>query len=572
MSFFNNTSTLGTSTPAKPSGFGNFTFGAPTSTQQPFGQTPAFGAPSSAPSFNFAAPTTSAPALGGFGSFGTATTSAAPSFGGFGTTTTSAPSFGGFGTTATTNAAPAFGGFGTSGGFGGFGTTATTSSAPTFSGFGQTTQQQTGFGGFGTSFGGFGQQKPATTAFGGYSGFGAAQQQQQQPQLTPDEAFTHCIFKVSFFGDERDTTIARWNYLQAMWGTGKAYYSQLAPPVDITPQNYLCRFKAMSYNKIPGKDNKMGHVGLIFNKPVAQIKDLQLQLVPTLNQMLGGNPNLSINIDHVRGLNDEKSQVTIFVEEKSPTTNEVKRITATDLCAYLNQPMTKGQLNNFAIDQIVAQIHPDEDQLKEYLMNPPKGIDPRMWRQAIEDNPDPSKLIPVPVIGFHELKWRTKCQESETEMHNQYLAKVSRDLENLKQRYTSSTAKIMEYRRKFSELSHRILKIIVKQEITRKMGVAMSPEEEILRSKLESMQALVSAPTQFKGRLSELLSQMRMQRDQWSHTGGGNEYKLDKDSTDEMQTFLAMQQKAMALLIETMNKDIRALKLISDGANQLMRG
>lgn len=38
----------------------------------------------------------------------------------------------------------------------------------------------------------------------------------------------------------------------------------------------------------------------------------------------------------------------------------------------------------------------------------------------------------------------------------------------------------------------------MKQECTRKIGVALSPEEEILRSKLENMQALVSAPTQFK--------------------------------------------------------------------------
>lgn len=32
------------------------------------------------------------------------------------------------------------------------------------------------------------------------------------------------------------------------------------------------------------------------------------------------------------------------------------------------------------------------------------------------------------------------------------------------------------------------------------------------------MQALVSAPTQYKGRLSELLSQIRMQRNQWNLT------------------------------------------------------
>lgn len=103
------------------------------------------------------------------------------------------------------------------------------------------------------------------------------------------------------------------------------------------------------------------------------------------------------------------------------------------------------------------------------------------------------------------------------------------------------------------------------------MGVSFLPEEETLRSKLENMQALVSAPTQFKGRLSELLSQMRMQRNQWSH-GSSNEYTLDRESSEEMQAFLGMQQKAMALLIETVNADTKALKTISDGMAQLMRG
>lgn len=72
-----------------------------------------------------------------------------------------------------------------------------------------------------------------------------------------------------------------------------------------------------------------------------------------------------------------------------------------------------------------------------------------------------------------------------------------------------------------------MFQVIVKQEITRKVGVGMTPEEEILRSKLENMQVLVSVPTQFKGRLSELLSQMRMQRNQWNNAVG-NGYTLDK--------------------------------------------
>lgn len=117
----------------------------------------------------------------------------------------------------------------------------------------------------------------------------------------------------------------------------------------------------------------------------------------------------------------------------------------------------------------------------------------------------------------------------------------------------------------------------------------MTPEEEILRSKLENMQVLVSAPTQFKGRLSELLSQMRMQRNQWHHAVG-NGYTLDKgnvsfdektkifkfslpsssDSSEEMKTFLTMQQKAMAFVIETVNKDMKSLKIITEGMNQMV--
>lgn len=92
----------------------------------------------------------------------------------------------------------------------------------------------------------------------------------------------------------------------------------------------------------------------------------------------------------------------------------------------------------------------------------------------------------------------------------------------------------------------------------------------MLRSKLENMQALVSAPTQFKGRLSELLSQMRMQRNQWNNTIA-NEYTLDKDSSEEMISFLSLQQNAMAFLIDTVNKDSKSLKIISDGVKQLVR-
>lgn len=314
---------------------------------------------------------------------------------------------------------------------------------------------------------------------------------------------------------------------QAMWGTGKAFYSPTATPVDIDAQNYLCRFKSMGYVRLPGKENKAGLVALKFNKTIGQVKDQQLQIVTNMGQILGSKPNLAVNVESVKALSDTKCQMTIYVEEKSPTTNETKRILATELGNFLNQATPKQQLGSLGVEEVLSLVLPDEDQLKEYLKSPPKGIDPRMWKQAIEDNPDSTKFIPVPITGFPELKWRIKCQETETETHLCYLSQVEKDIGELKQRHSNTSAKIMDHRRKYAELSHRILKIIVKQESTRKMGVSLSPEEEIIKTKLENMHALVSAPTQFKGRLSELLSQMRMQRNQWG-SAGSNEYTLDK--------------------------------------------
>ena len=40
-----------------------------------------------------------------------------------------------------------------------------------------------------------------------------------------------------------------------------------------------------------------------------------------------------------------------------------------------------------------------------------------IWQQAKLDNPDPDRLIPVPMIGFSELHKRLKHQEHQTQLH-----------------------------------------------------------------------------------------------------------------------------------------------------------
>lgn len=68
-----------------------------------------------------------------------------------------------------------------------------------------------------------------------------------------------------------------------------------------------------------------------------------------------------------------------------------------------------------------------------------------------------------------------------------------------------------------------------------------------------------------------MLSQMRMQRNQYALTGG-SEYTIDKDCEEEMKSFLGMQQKAMEVLTDTVTKDLKALQIIIDGMPELVRG
>ena len=45
------------------------------------------------------------------------------------------------------------------------------------------------------------------------------------------------------FGDERDTVIARWNQIQAFWGSGKGFFNQQGQAVQFNSDNPFCRFK-----------------------------------------------------------------------------------------------------------------------------------------------------------------------------------------------------------------------------------------------------------------------------------------------------------------------------------------
>lgn len=83
-----------------------------------------------------------------------------------------------------------------------------------------------------------------------------------------------------------------------------------------------------------------------------------------------------------------------------------------------------------------------------------------MWQAAIADNPNPKKYIPVAINGFGDLRTRMLHQETQTGLHQAFLEKVNKDINELKTKHASSQAQIAELKQKFMELQHRILRVI----------------------------------------------------------------------------------------------------------------
>ena len=406
---------------------GQSAFGQPAAGSTAFGQTPA------------------AKPLGFGGGFGAAATSTAAPTLGFGTTS------GGFGAPATSSA---FGAFGKPAGAFGAGTTGTTGGG-LFSQPGGSTQP----------FGAFGQPQQM--------GLQQQQQQQQQQRANPVEQLYSAVLQCSLFGDERDTIIARWNMLQASWGIGKIFHSTTMPPLDLSAENPLCRFKTIGYSALPSSRNEDGILSAVVKKKAADLTPQTAQIGTTLHGILGNKPTMKVVVDGVRSLTQDTSEILFYVQESNPQNGHTRKVPTNEIFSFLSQPMQAQNLQRNGFDTVTPKVSFTKEQIKEYLENPPQGIDPRLWKQAQLDNPNPKALIPVPMIGFKALQHRIQCQDLQAKTFQGRLDSIAEQISDLQKRHQDTLAKMRDAKRRHLSLSHRVLHVIVKQEETRKIGFSI---------------------------------------------------------------------------------------------------
>lgn len=543
--------------------------------------------------------------------FGTAQPS--PFATGFGTTTT--------GTTASTTTNPTlFGGFG-------FGTGQTTQASSLF----QTTAQKTTaltnpFGSLSSGvspFQSFGAGVPKTTTafpslfsatttsqqpslFGAQPGLGfgslynppqstfgslfsaqpgtttaiAQSSQPQGLQHNSVDAFFASLCQPLLFGDERDTILARWNQLQSMWGSGTGF-SSLGIAV-YTPENTFARFKSVAYNLLPTSTDADGLVCLYLARPFAEVMSQRQGLQDVLFRLLGGRPNLQLIIEEIRPCAEQQNQTEVILSVvERQVTGGVTKVSASELEKYLSSPAVASQLQSqLCACKVSAEVCPSFAQLSAFKENPPAGIDRLIWQQACMDNPFPDSAVPVPLVGFADLRRRKLDQIAFNQQQSNVLKQIGKKVQELKTGQLNITQKVNQLKRKQVEISHRVLKVLRRQEVHRRSGFAIGADEEALRCGLERIWAELTSPRGLRVRFQDALSNFKLNT---NAPDGGNkenslnsntdpaygdgqvEWNLDADSWAELKEYLAQRQsgiRELQHLITEMSATVKVMEQI----------
>lgn len=82
-----------------------------------------------------------------------------------------------------------------------------------------------------------------------------------------------------------------------MWGSGIGF--SLQGKSIYTPENFLCRFKAASFNKIPNCDDADGFVSLLIKIPFKDVVNRKHEIQQKLHQLLSSQIH-SVVIEDIR--------------------------------------------------------------------------------------------------------------------------------------------------------------------------------------------------------------------------------------------------------------------------------
>lgn len=411
----------------------------------------------------------------------------------------------------------------------------------------------------GFMFGGQQQGKPVQTAFSSFQPVTTTVVQQpaipcevMQINLTDVSSFVASLYNPQVFGDDRDKLLAKFNQLQAFCGQGRGVFSFNAQPVAYSASNPFCRFKAICYNSVGSCEDCDGLVSLIVKKPESELRQMLQKYVDDIYVLLGAKPQVKVNVEAIRALPNNRTELIIFVTETSVTGGQ-RRILASELHNFLSQANYKQHMvTNLGLDELLLKVKLQENKMREYLATPQEGIDAIIWHQAVLDNPDPKRLIPQPILGFAELYEKQKLQNAENDLHQSCLKELSKRLEKVEQRTLNEQSRLEQLKTNQYKLANRLVSILGRYLVHMRRGYAFEMEEENLKTKIDALVLKLNGSNQLQSQIAELKSALYKPMTFDCKLDGG---ELNEELEIDIKQFLRKCQESIEKITATVKTD-----------------
>lgn len=206
----------------------------------------------------------------------------------------------------------------------------------------------------------------------------------------------------------------------------------------------------------------------------------------------------------------------------------------------------------------------------KYPTAKPANISDRLWTQITNDNPDPSKFIPIIANGFDDLKARAAWQDEQMEAQSAKLKELEERLAVLlKKTDLETTSQLQQIHKQQLQLVKRTVSIMKMFEVAKRAGHRLQPNEEALKGQIQSLHQKLSTqpplePNSMRSIQFQIQALQEMDRLDALQPLRHLQFE-DESSMVSILALLADQHKGIKALSETLIKDAKDLELMHYG-------
>ncbi|KAK0484845.1 nucleoporin complex subunit 54-domain-containing protein [Armillaria novae-zelandiae] len=201
---------------------------------------------------------------------------------------------------------------------------------------------------------------------------------------------------------------------------------------------------------------------------------------------------------------------------------------------------------------------------------PPNATNDALWQKAIQENPDPSCLVPVIANGFDDLRQRVDGQTEQATAHKGNIKDLQKRLADLSTQHSTNTiTRLARFSQTQIQLAQRIIALAQHLHllIPTVRSSTIRPEEEELSAKIESIEEEVrGGKGKMKAKLDELwavFGALKAREEGIRERRNSGDWKVvDEEGLARIAQILSEQQNGLAYLTTILQKNLKDLGII----------